>query len=407
MKRVLALLFAFVLTTSLFAGCTKKDSTTDAGTTDTTQEESTNIIDKLTSFEDKVLFTVNDTDIMLSSANILLYQIKNYYESIYGPTVWDMEAEPGVLVNDYIKDDIRDVSVRTEILYEKAQELGLTQDEATITSLKDQAKQIFESYSQDIIDKYGFTLQGIEDLIVKQSYTELVYNEVMKDYVADDAAVQEQLDANTSYVSLMANGVDHQYDQVRARHILIKTVDDAGAALDADAIAAAKAKIEDLLARARAGEDFATLATENTEDPGSVETGGEYTFSRGQMVAEFEDTAFGLEVGQISDVVETQYGYHIIKLEEKIASTQEQIDQAKADLETYKQSAIDAVKSVEFNKIYETYLANYTVTTDEAIWATMTFKDPVEDTTGTTDTTTESVIPDATTEETTTEGSGN
>jgi len=374
MKRILALLFAFVLVTSLFAGCSKEEATTDANSTETT-EEGTNIVDKLTKFEDKVLFTVNDTEIMLSSANILLYQIKNYYESIYGPTVWDMEAEAGVLVSDFVKNDIRDVSVRTEVLYEKAKEMGLEQSEEKITELKTQAKDIFESYTPEIIEKYGFTLQGLEDTIVKQSYTELVFNEVMKDFVADEAAVEAELQLNTSYVSMMKNGVEKQYDQVRARHILVKIVDDAGNMLDEAAVAAARVKIDDLLARAKAGEDFATLATENTEDPGSKETGGEYTFGRGQMVAEFENTAYNLEIGEISDVIETQFGYHIIKLEERIPATAEQVEQAKQDLVTYKETAVDTIKTKEFNAIYDTYLVDFKVTTDEELWATLTFKD--------------------------------
>jgi foldase protein PrsA len=373
MKKIVALLFAFVLVMSLFVGCGEKTETTDAEGTETT--EGTNITDKLTKFEDKVLFTIDDTEIMLSSANILLYQIKNYYESIYGPTVWDMEAEPGVIVNDFVKNDIKDVSVRTEILFEKAKELGLEQSEEKLTELKDQAKSIFESYTPDIIEKYGFTLQVLEDTIVKQSYTELVFNEVMKDYVANDTDVQIELELNPSYVSMMKYGVEKHYDQVRARHILIKTVDDAGNPLDEATILAAKAKIDDILTRAKAGDDFATLATENTEDPGSKETGGEYTFGRGQMVTEFENAAYNLEVGGISDVVETQFGYHIIKLEERIPATEAQIEQAKQDLEGYKASAVDLLKTKEFNKIYETYLANYTVTTDEELWTAITFKD--------------------------------
>lgn len=79
-----------------------------------------------------------------------------------------------------------------------------------------------------------------------------------------------------------------------------------------------RAKAEDLLRQARGGADFAKLATDNTDDPGSKANGGFYDwFPRGRMVKEFEDTAFSLKVGDISDLVETQYGYHIIKLEGK------------------------------------------------------------------------------------------
>lgn len=74
-------------------------------------------------------------------------------------------------------------------------------------------------------------------------------------------------------------------------------------------------KMEDILARARNGEDFAELAKEYTEDPGSKQNGGLYeNFPKGQMVKPFEDAAFTVPVGEISDIVETRYGYHILKI---------------------------------------------------------------------------------------------
>jgi len=75
------------------------------------------------------------------------------------------------------------------------------------------------------------------------------------------------------------------------------------------------AKMEGIHERAKSGEDFAKLAMEFTEDPGSKSKGGLYTdFEKGKMVPEFEEAAFSVAIGEISDIVETQYGYHIIKV---------------------------------------------------------------------------------------------
>ena len=119
-----------------------------------------------------------------------------------------------------------------------------------------------------------------------------------------------------------------QPEMVRASHILLSTVDPETKAQLPDDKKLAKHKVaEDVLKRARAGEDFAKLAKEYSEDPGSRDKGGEYKFARGQMVPEFENVAFGLATNQISDIVTTQFGYHIIKLSEKFPARKISLDE--------------------------------------------------------------------------------
>lgn len=92
-------------------------------------------------------------------------------------------------------------------------------------------------------------------------------------------------------------------------------------------------KMEGLLARARSGENFAALAAEFSEDPGSKDRGGLYeNFGRGQMVKPFEDAAFSVPVGEISDIVETTYGYHILKIEDRQKETRP-FDEIRNELE--------------------------------------------------------------------------
>jgi peptidyl-prolyl cis-trans isomerase C len=107
-----------------------------------------------------------------------------------------------------------------------------------------------------------------------------------------------------------------QPETVHVRHILLLTMDPTTREpLPADQAAAKRKQIDDILKRVKAGEDFAALATQYSEDPGSKDKGGELPpFSHGEMVPQFEAAAFSMATNTVSDVVTTDYGYHIIKL---------------------------------------------------------------------------------------------
>lgn len=122
-------------------------------------------------------------------------------------------------------------------------------------------------------------------------------------------------------------------EKARASHILLTTTDPkTNTELTEDQKAAKRKEMEGLLKRARAGEDFAKLAKEYSEDPGSKDKGGEYEFPRGQMVPEFEAAAFSLGTNQVSDIITTRFGYHIIKLSEKIPARKVEYAKAAADI---------------------------------------------------------------------------
>jgi parvulin-like peptidyl-prolyl isomerase len=110
-----------------------------------------------------------------------------------------------------------------------------------------------------------------------------------------------------------------QPETVKAQHILLLTINPTTRApLTDEQIKAKHAQIDDILKKAKSGEDFSKLATQYSEDPGSKDKGGELPpFGHGDMVPEFETAAFALKTNSISDVVTTAYGYHIIKLLDK------------------------------------------------------------------------------------------
>jgi peptidyl-prolyl cis-trans isomerase D len=118
-------------------------------------------------------------------------------------------------------------------------------------------------------------------------------------------------------------------EQVRARHILLRL--EPGAA--AETVDTRRKEAEAIRERLSAGEDFAKLASELSEDPGSKSSGGDLGFfKRGQMVKPFEDAAFALAPGELSAVVQSDFGFHLIRVEEKKAAQLRTFDDVKTEL---------------------------------------------------------------------------
>lgn len=123
-----------------------------------------------------------------------------------------------------------------------------------------------------------------------------------------------------------------QPERVRASHILIMVPKGA----DEAAKTAARNKAADILKDVKAGKDFAALATQHSQDPGSAKNGGDLGFfQQGQMVGPFNDVAFKLAPGSVSDLVETEFGFHIIKVAEKQTARTVPLEEVRPQLEQY------------------------------------------------------------------------
>jgi peptidyl-prolyl cis-trans isomerase D len=149
-------------------------------------------------------------------------------------------------------------------------------------------------------------------------------------HITDQQLHQEYQDSIDSY---------RVPERVKVRHILIKTQ-----GKPKDEIPKLKAKAEDILKQLQHGANFAELAKKNSEDPGSAEKGGELDWIvKGQTVPNFEKTAFSLQPGQLSGLVETEYGYHIIQVEDKQAAHVQSFEDEKSQIlsELQKQAAND------------------------------------------------------------------
>ena len=149
--------------------------------------------------------------------------------------------------------------------------------------------------------------------------------------VADQAQIGQAIQISDSQVESYYNSHKDQYrtpERVQARHILIKTTGKTPAE-----ITQLKAKAEDLLKQIKAGGDFAKLAQKNSEDPGSAAKGGDLGWIvRGQMVKNFEDSVFSLKPKDVSDVITTEYGFHIIQVMAKEPARLRTLEEVKPEI---------------------------------------------------------------------------
>ncbi|MBN2259377.1 MAG: peptidylprolyl isomerase [Clostridiales bacterium] len=218
------------------------------------------------------------------------FKILEYtYTLTYGEDIWAEEYNgrplKEVVVEELLNNLIREKLIATEVLA-----TGFEADEEQVDSYYSdfQASADADENLKAFYEENGINEEFIKDQIRMQLLVDEYFNIIQDDVSKDDA--------------ILADMYENYKLEVNARHILVTNIDVAQAALS----------------RVNSGEeDFAVIAEEISEDTASAVNGGELGyFARGVMVPEFENAAFSLDKGEVSGLVETDFGYHIIKVED-------------------------------------------------------------------------------------------
>jgi peptidyl-prolyl cis-trans isomerase C len=232
-------------------------------------------------------------------------------------------------VREHILNDL----INRELLF---QESGAKKIEVTEEEIQKELEQLKSRYKdpkrfQAILEQMQMTEASLKDQIHRKTAVQQLINKEVGDKITiTEAEAKGVYDDNPDDFKQKA--------QVHARHILIKVPADADEAAKGEA----HKKIEAVQEKAKSGTDFAELAKAHSEGPSNVRGGDLGFFGRGQMVKPFEEAAFVLEPGEISDIVETRFGYHLIKVEEKKEERPLSFDEVKDDLmEKLKRSKIE------------------------------------------------------------------
>ena len=207
-----------------------------------------------------------------------------------------------------VKKRILENLIDGEVLYQQSQKEGVNVDKQLVNKQMEEIKKRFP-------DEAAFTkaLKGMdvsEKDIRVQIQRGLAINQLLDTNVRQKITVTEN--ESKKFYDNNPN-MFKQPEQAKASHILIKVAPDA----DESQKNQARKKIETIQKKVRQGEDFGLLAKANSEGPTAKRGGDLGYFGRGQMVKPFEDAAFALKVGEVSKIVETRFGYHLIKLTDK------------------------------------------------------------------------------------------
>jgi len=247
-----------------------------------------------------IVAKVNNIEINKDYFDEIFDIAKTQQEETNGPEIWNHEVN-GIKFIDYLKEILLNNIIDETIMLKNAADLGITASEDQVDMQIEYIKQNFES--EEIYREYLKSQSITEEYVRNNIRKTLIINNLFQELTKSISVPEEELKA--AYDSIK----DSMYN-VRASHILVEDFEEA----------------KKILERVKTGEDFNSLAMEYSIDPSAKFNRGDLGyFGTGEMIPEFEVATFALEPGEISDVVKTAYGYHIIKLEDKKTVTFEEV----------------------------------------------------------------------------------
>lgn len=341
-------LMAAALMISL-TGCKEKTSNEQDGSTPTPsvqEAKDTGSTDDTKENRGDLVVSVGNNKVYYNETMLYFLFMKAQYESYFGEQIWSYDVGSSTTFEDQAKEEILNLITQTKIIVDKADSYQISLTEEEEATILEKAENYFEGITEADKEKYGFT----EDLIRKFYRDNLIYQKVYD-------AVTMDVDTEVS---------DEEAKQITVDQILIKTTTEKDGKdvpmTEAEKKTAYNRAVK-LLKDAKETEDFKKLAEANTED-----SQVEYTFGKGVMVSEFESAAFALKTGEISPIVESEYGYHIIYCVSDFNKD--------ATLEK-KEEIIEDRQNELFKKLYEGWSENYKVEVKEKVWTIMSLRDEI------------------------------
>ena len=250
------------------------------------------------------IVAVVDNDIVLQSD-----VEKRMHAELMGRGVNVRQAPPAQLQDMF--NQILENEIQEKLLLAKAREDSIVVDNDMIEEfVRAEIRRLKEHHGEEVF-KEELERQGLTERQVRDNFRQQYRNKFLEQRMYEKLSMSASNAAPREVALYHQRYLAGESDMLSLSHILIEPKP------SDERLEEARKKAETLLGRIRAGEDFADLAREYSEDPGSGSLGGDLGyFSRGTMVPEFEVAAFAQQPGQVSDVVQSAFGFHIIRTED-------------------------------------------------------------------------------------------
>ena len=328
-KRVGAVVISSALLLSALAGCAPKEVSvpvlTAAEIDLTTVKDPIMLTTGMSG--DTIVATVGDQEINV--AEVLYYTAYSadmmlQYYTMFGMTElpWDEKGENGLTSEENMLEDALNVAALYALLPVKAEEEGIIISDEDMATMEAVLAESIEELGSEQASTYVFWQEPMTEALYREQFIAGTFYQEFR-----DKYFSEGTDGYPTDEEVVAYAGD-ELGMYMAKHILIKTIDDAGAPLPEAEVASQLALAEDLLKQLQESSDpitlFDELMHEHSEDgrtpDGALGAPDGYLATPGQMVPEFEEAALSLKVGEISGLVPTQFGYHIVQRMDVTAS---------------------------------------------------------------------------------------
>ena len=295
-----------------------------------------------TGFGKNEIFRIEEVSCSKAEIMVYLTNIQNRYEHVYDSEIMNTQID-GVTLEENVKETALANMAQVKAMTLLANKHGVTLSEEETELVYAAAKEYYASLNEKEI-----SLMGVDEEIIVSLYGEFALANKLYHYLIKD--INPEIS-------------DDEARTITVEHILIKTynVDENGNKEEYSTYSKqlAREKAQEVLRKAKAGEDFHLLAGEYSDD--KILT---YSFGKGEMVAGFETAAFELGNDEISDIVETQHGYHIIKC---ISTFNREVT------DENKKKIVEERKEEVFGEEYKNFVMSLTKNLNKELWETVSF----------------------------------